>query len=218
MFDPLFSSTRGVTLLGGGEATPQDVREALSHAPDLVAADGGARLAVDMGLTPEAVIGDFDSLGALDAKIPKDRLHRVDEQDSTDFEKCLRHVKAPFILGVGFSGGRLDHELAALSGLLRYPGSNCILIGKEDLVFAAPRKIRLDLPVGCRLSLFPMAKVTGRSQGLRWPIDGLDLQPGGRIGTSNKVTGPVALEFDGPGMLVIAPREVLGHVITALRG
>ena len=60
--------------------------------------------------------------------------------------------------------------------------------------------------------------MTGRSQGLRWPIDGLDFAPSGRIGTSNEVTGPVVLVFDGPGMLVITPREALEQVSAALAG
>ncbi len=61
-----------------------------------------------------------------------------------------------------------------------------------------------------------MAPVTGQSEGLRWPIDGLAFAPNGRVGTSNAVTGPVALRFDGDGMLVILPRTALPQVIKAL--
>ena len=63
-----------------------------------------------------------------------------------------------------------------------------------------------------------MAPARGRSSGLRWPIDGIGFSPSGRIGTSNEVTGPVTLAFDGPGMLVITPREALERVSRALGG
>ena len=59
--------------------------------------------------------------------------------------------------------------------------------------------------------------VTGRSAGLRWPIEGLHLAPDGRIGTSNEALGPVHLEFDAPGMLVILPRAALAVATAFLR-
>jgi thiamine pyrophosphokinase len=65
--------------------------------------------------------------------------------------------------------------------------------------------------------LFPMARVTGRSTGLEWPIAGLIFAPDGVIGTSNRVVARrVTLEFDAPGMLVILPRRRLDAAIRAL--
>ena len=62
-----------------------------------------------------------------------------------------------------------------------------------------------------------MAAITGRSTGLRWPIDGLTLAPDGRIGTSNEVQDRrVTLDFDSDGMLVILPRRNLRAVIAAM--
>ena len=123
---------------------------------------------------------------------------------------------APLMLAVGFTGGRLDHELAAYSALLRFASKSCIIIGPRDLVFHAPPELRLDLKPGSRLALFPLAPVTGRSEGLLWPIDGLDFAAGGRLGTSNTVTGPVRLQMDAPGMLVILPRAALRAAIDGL--
>ena len=64
-----------------------------------------------------------------------------------------------------------------------------------------------------------MGPVRGRSEGLRWPIDGLAFDPTGRIGTSNAATGGVVrLGFDAPRMLVILPVDLLGPVVDRLRG
>jgi thiamine pyrophosphokinase len=72
--------------------------------------------------------------------------------------------------------------------------------------------------VGTRVSLFPMAAVTGRSSGLRWSIDGLAFHPAKRIGTSNEATrGEIRIETDGPGLLVILPRSELDEAAAALR-
>lgn len=206
-----------VTLIGASDVEPQDLAEALAIAPYLVAADGGAATALQHGHTPRIVIGDFDSLPHSVTKVltPDQRL-RVEEQDSTDFEKCLERLETPLILAVGFAGRRLDHELAVYNALVRFPATRCLVLGTHDLVFHAPRELALTLDVGERLSLFPMAPVTGWSEGLRWPIGGIAFAPDGRVGTSNAVTGPVALRFDGDGMLVILPRKALPQAVKAL--
>ncbi len=218
MFPNIVQSRSPVTLLGGGEVSLDDLRAALLQAPVLVAADGGANVALEAGVIPDAVIGDLDSLTETTRRaLPPDRVHLIPEQESTDFEKCLTRISAPYILGVGFTGARVDHLLAVWNALVRHPARRCLILGPEDVAFAAPRDLRLDLAPGTRVSLFPMAPLAGRSRGLRWPIDGLELSPGGRIGTSNEALGPVDLGFDSYGMLVILPRSALAAAIAALR-
>lgn len=215
---PVFQADRGVTLLGGGRLMPDDLSMSLAVAPHLVAADSGAMAALAAGHMPEAVYGDMDSLpAAIRAQIPRDRIHQIAEQTSTDFDKALRHIAAPVILAAGFTGGRVDHELAVYHGLVARPDARCLVVGAQDIVMHAPPRLALDLPVGTRLSLFPMASVTGVSRGLAWPIAGLVFHPAQRIGTSN-VTDDARLElsFDAPGMLLIVPRVHLGVMAAAL--
>lgn len=207
-----------MTLLGGGPVCSETLRSILDQAPVLVAADGGAAHALKVGKLPDAVIGDLDSLDpATRAAIPPERVHHITEQDSTDFDKALRHVSAPVILALGFLGARLDHELAAYHTLVAHPGRLCILIGPVDIVLHVPPALDLMLPPGTRFSLFPMQTVHGTSLGLEWPIDGMTFHPATRIGTSNRVTeGAVSLRMEGPGMLLILPRAHLDAVLQAL--
>lgn len=210
-------STTPIVMIGAGHVSDEDLALVRTLAHPVVAVDGGARTCLAAGFMPEAVIGDFDSAGDFGDAIPADRLHRVSEQETTDFDKCLRSVEAPLVLAFGVTGPRLDHTLAVCSTLVQR-AEKAVVVGEADLLFHAPPRLALSLPTGARLSLFPMREVTGRSEGLRWPIAGIVFAPAGRIGTSNEVTGPVVLDFDGPGMIVIAPREALGAVSAALAG
>jgi thiamine pyrophosphokinase len=218
MKSPIVQSLQGITLAGGGPFGRRDLNLCLSRAPVVVAADGGADGLLRFGAMPRAVIGDFDSISdAARAGIPKENQYLVPEQATTDFDKALRLVKAPFVLALGFAGARLDHGLAAMNTLVSHADRRCVLIGPSDLAFAAPPRLELLLAPGETLSLFPMAPVTGRSEGLEWPIGGLSFAPAGQIGTSNRVVARrVVLDFDAPGMLVILPRRRLDAAIRAL--
>lgn len=213
----IVQSSSPVTLLGGGSLTRGALAGALRLAPCLVAADGGANVALRAGSVPRHVIGDLDSVSAATrAAIPAERFLHVAEQETTDFEKCLTRIEAPFILGLGLSGPRADHTLAVWNALVRHPARRCLILTPRDVAFAAPPRLSLDLRSGTRVSLFPMAPVSGQGTGLRWPIDGLRFAPDGRIGTSNRAEGPVRLAFGRPGMLVILPRAALPAAIAGL--
>jgi thiamine pyrophosphokinase len=220
MNTPIVQSSEGVTLVGGGPVSRAEFRLATARAPRILAADGGADRALAVGYEPEAVVGDFDSISdTARATLGAARLFPIPEQLTTDFDKALRSVAAPFTLALGFTGARIDHGLAVFNTLVRHPDRRCIVIGPRDVIFHAPSRLDLRMRAGDRLSLFPMAPVTGRSTGLEWPIDGLDFAPHGMIGTSNRVTaGQVRLELDRPGMLVILPRARLDVALRSLLG
>lgn len=212
----IVQSQAGVTLAGGSRFSAGLLARARIWAPRLVAADGGADRLLALGARPEAVIGDFDSVSAKAQAQLAGRLFPIREQMTTDFDKALRSIDAPFVLGLGFAGQRLDHGLAVLNGLVRHPEQRCLILSGTDVVFLAPLEMRLDLPVGSRISLFPMGPVTGQSEGLRWPLQGLDFAPDGLIGTSNAVTGPVRLAFSARKMLVILPLAALEAALHGL--
>lgn len=216
---PLLSTAQGVTLIGGGAVSDADLAQATALAPAIMAADSGSERALAAGLMPLAVAGDFDSLSAeVRARMPAGRLHHIAEQDTTDFEKCLSRIAAPFVVAVGFAGPRHDHLLANLTTLARLRRPPCLLLAGTDVMIAAPPRLALDLPAGTRVSLYPMGRVSGESGGLRWPISGLVFEPAGRVGTSNAALGgAVELALDGPCILIL-PRRHLADAVAALTG
>ncbi|MCP5087686.1 MAG: thiamine diphosphokinase [Rhodobacteraceae bacterium] len=208
-----------MTLLGAGATKKPDLNRALRVSERLVCADSGADTALKWGYKPDLVIGDLDS-------VDRDRLRRegipeiqVLDQETTDFEKCLGLLEAKTIIAVGFTGKRLDHQLAAFNALVKYPRKQVLLIGDVDLCFVCPTTLALDLPVGERVSIFPMADCRCKSRGLEWPLAGLDMQPNGQIGTSNRVCQPnVRITVQAGHPICILPKRNLKRVMAALTG
>ncbi len=214
----IVQSDAGVTLVGGGDVAPGALARALERAPRLVAADSGADRALAAGHRPEAVIGDLDSLSpAARVQLGAARLHRIAEQETTDFDKALRSIVAPFVLAVGFTGPRLDHTLGVFNALARHPDRRCLVLGAQDVCFLAPHDLALQLVPGTRLSLFPLGAVSGTSEGLRWPIGGIGFAPAGLTGLSNEVSAPqVRLRLSARRMLVMLPAEALDAALAGL--
>jgi len=202
-------------LVGAGPATRQDFEDASRFARNVIAVDGGFNSLALWGVQPQAVLGDMDSTRS---DIPDGvTVLPIAEQDTTDLEKALRAVTAPLIIGIGFTGGRLDHTLAAMHALVA-ADTPVILIGDKDAVFAAPTEWRAELEERTRISFFPMRRVSAvGSKGLRWPVDGLLMEGGRMIGVSNEVASSrVAVWFGEPGAVTILPRSCLPAIVASL--
>jgi thiamine pyrophosphokinase len=209
----------GVALVGGGELDRAELDAARARCAHVVAADGGANRLRGWGVAADAVIGDMDSVADLPGwERDGARILRIPEQETTDLEKCLYATEAPFYIGVGFTGLRFDHTLAALHALLRWPAKAVVLLGASDVVLLAPPRWSVTVEPGARVSFFPLRPVRGlRSTGLEWPIDGLDFAAGRRIGTSNRATGArVTAAFDREGMAAILEARFLDAALTSL--
>ena len=210
---------RPVTLVGAGALTRGMLDEALALAPDLVAADSGADRLAAWGLAPAAVVGDMDSVADPDRWRAASRFLHLPEQETTDFEKCLYATKSPFYIATGFTGPRVDHLLSVLHAMLARPEKRLVLLGEADAIALLPpgRVVGIDLTPGARVSLFPLLPVRGmHSRGLTWPVEGMEMAPGGRIGTSNVATAArVEVGFNAPGAAIIVERRHLSALVRA---
>ena len=186
----------------------------------VLAADGGINAAINAGLLPKMVIGDMDSVVDLDQLPVSVRQIRLSGQDDTDFEKCLRLIKAPLIVGVGFLDGRLDHSLAAFDAMARLDHDRPVLLaGSNDVVLRLRGNIELLLDRGSRVSVWPLGcQHFIRSEGLDWPLDNLTMQIGHRTGTSNRTNAKTIsiIAGKGDGYLVIVPLAAFDKVLNAV--
>lgn len=102
----------------------------------VIAADGGVAHCAQIGLTPDVILGDFDSLGY----IPQGAQVFPVEKDDTDIMLAVRHglqagFREFFIYG-GLDGPRLDHTMANFQTLsfLRKNSARGYLIGREHII------------------------------------------------------------------------------------
>ena len=171
----------------------------------LVGADGGGDAIGAAGLVPAAIIGDLDSLIDRAGWEARTRVVHVPEQITTDFQKALYSTAAPVTMALGMTGKRLDHTLAALSTVLEYgPERRIMLVDEVDVAFAAVGRFAFEAAAGERVSIHPLVRIGfAHSSGLFYPLDGLMLEPAGRLGTSNAATGGrVEIVPDGAYQLV----------------
>ncbi|MEO8530294.1 MAG: thiamine diphosphokinase [Deltaproteobacteria bacterium] len=197
-----------ILLVGAGPVDQTILSKIATITHVLVAADGGAQTVLQAGLMPAAVIGDGDSLDATSRNvIPPARFHDIADQNSTDLEKSLANIRAPLIIGLGFLGGRFDHALAAMNALVKFRDQPVLLIGEWDACFHIAHDLQVDLAADTRFSVFPMAEARATSTGLAWPLDAHVFSPSGFIGTSNRTTGPVAIQTKDHGLIGIIPQS-----------
>lgn len=212
-----------VILIGGGELNVAALRSLLARGWPLVAADGGANLLREIDCCPEAIVGDLDSVHDLQYWQSRCRLLHLSEQDSTDFEKCLYSISAPAIIALGFTGKRFDHTLAALHAMSRYGREQSIIvIAEQDLLWVRDQSTHLVLRADMRLSIYPLSRVAFESsRGLEYPLDGLVMEQGTAIGTSNRTVDAnveIRTQADNHGLyLLIVPLDAVALVLQQWR-
>lgn len=207
-------------LLGGTLAITDRVREAVAGTR-VIAADGGMRHAVALGVTPELWVGDFDSTSpALFLDWPDvERQPYPAQKAATDGEIAVsealaRGARRVVLLGA-LGGDRSDHPLQhfAQALKLREDGVDVLLSsGEEEAIPLIPGVMTADLPGG---SLFSIVGFTGLEglfiDGARYPLSDFTLPFGSSRTISNVALGPVRITLkSGRGLLLARPHDMTG--------
>ena len=206
-----------LAIVGGGAVDANLLVELAERGVMLVGADGGGDAIGAAGLVPAAIIGDLDSLSDRAAWEARTRVIHIPEQITTDFQKALYSTRAPVTLALGMTGKRLDHTLAALSAVLQFaPSRKLLLVDEVDVALAVVGPIKFNAGLRERVSIHPLLPIRfEHSTGLFYPMDGLTLEPGGLIGTSNEGTGGVVevVPVDETPWLLILGKERLWDLV-----
>jgi thiamine pyrophosphokinase len=159
----------------------------------LLAADGGGDHLARIGLRPDLLIGDLDSVSeATRAWIGEERVVLRPDQDRTDLEKALIHafdeLRLPRLTVLGALGGRPDHEVGNLGLLARRAlGDRLVYRDEGSLILATARRMELEAVPGETWSFWtydPAVRVT--LEGVRWPLHEAPLDAGGHPSISNR--------------------------------
>ena len=157
----------------------------------LICADKGYEYAKTLSLTPDIILGDFDSLGYIpqNAEIfPKDKNY-------SDTELAI--IKAIELgateIDIYFSlGGRLDHELFNIN-LLKYAklrGVKAQIISGNTVASLISESGNYLAKDGNYVSLVPFSDDAHiiKSKGLKYPLDGITVKKGETLTLSNVAT------------------------------
>ena len=191
----------------------RELLEPIGPEDHVIAADGGLKHTEKLGIPPDEILGDFDSLGY----IPADSRVFPVEKDDTDAMLAVRRGLdlgyREFILYGSLDGPRLDHTIAnfqTLQFLCDHGAWGC-LAGNEYLVTVV-KNVTLRFPAGCRgtVSVFCLgADAAGVTlEGLHYPLAKGTLSAGFPLGVSNHFTGAEAsIAVEEGSLLVLWDRK-----------
>ena len=182
--------------------------EPIENAHLIIAADGGVRHTAALGITPQIVLGDFDSLGY----VPEGAEVFPVEKDDTDAMLAIKKGLAlgcdHFILYGSLDGDRLEHTVANFQALqyLQDHGAQGALVGLRQIVTLIqnqaihfPKRFEGDVSVFCMGSDARGVTI----ENLHYNAQDVTLTAGFPLGVSNHFVGKEATVSVQKGSLLL---------------
>lgn len=209
-----------VIFAGGNIQDGIFVKSSLKQAEFVIAADSGAEKTEIYGITPNIVVGDFDSLPLkkLDALKKKNVtiIPSFPEKDQTDTQLAVQTALEKGATSISILGGteqnRLDHVLANVNLTRFSPKIPVYFINGDQKIWIekGPKKVCIHGKTNDLLSLIPFTEiVTGiKTTNLKYPLSHEPLYFGQPRGISNVFKKDyVSVEFS-EGLLLFAHTSI----------
>jgi thiamine pyrophosphokinase len=205
-----------VVIIANGDLTDLNFYRDLLNPDDyIVCANGGTRHAIALGLKPDLIIGDLDSL-------EPDQKHKMEiagsqtvsypsEKDASDLELAVDHalgMKPDNILIIGALGGkRIDHTYINLMLLYRPLCSNirASIIDESQEIMLINNELVIEGSRGDYLSLFALTSEASGivTEGLKFSLKNDSLDFASTRGLSNVFTDSQAKVAIKSGLLLV---------------
>ena len=172
MKDKIFDA---VIVAGGESPTATVPLDVLHNAPYVVCCDGAADRYIDTGHTPDAIVGDGDSISAENREKYAHLLHIIAEQETNDQTKAVRFLMEQGkrrIAIVGATGLREDHTIGNISLLIEYARTGCDVCSFTDYGVFIPCNgtTTHKCHKGQQVSIFSITAKDLSAEGLLYPI------------------------------------------------
>jgi thiamine pyrophosphokinase len=142
----------------------------------IICCDGSADRVIASGYVPDAIIGDMDSLSAVNAARYSDRIFRIGEQETNDLTKSVEWCRSRDLTDLvilGGTGKREDHTLGNISLLAEYAQNVDVRMVTDTGVFIPLlHSSTMESFPGQQVSVFsidPATEIT--SSGLRYGME-----------------------------------------------
>lgn len=177
----------------------------------IICADGGANSAKKLGLIPDFIIGDLDSVETRTLKFyqAKSTIIKIQRQNDTDVEKCLKFaIKKKFdeVVLLGVTGDRLDHTICNLGIVIKFFSKIKIYLSAESSFLIAINQTTIfNSDVGEIISIYAFdnkTKIT--ASGLKYRLNNSSLPFGVKESTSNvSISKMIELKITGGIVFII---------------
>jgi thiamine pyrophosphokinase len=207
---------RTIIFANGDLPNLEKARALLREDDFIIAADGGTRHVLVLGLKPKIIIGDMDSLPANFeiSKFDDDVVLYPRDKNETDLELAIQHaltLNPEQVVILAALGGRLDQTLGniALISDLQPSAFDLRLDDGIEEVFFCRDKVQVNGASGDIVSLIPwQGEVTGVvTTDLKWPLQNEILYPQKTRGISNEMLNDTAAVQIKSGLLLIVHRR-----------
>jgi len=198
---------RAVIISGGRITNYKYIRTQIKPNDTIICADSGYNHAIKLGVTPSAIVGDFDSIG----EIPNDVtcLRYPTRKDLTDTEIAVEYARdkgfQDYLLLAG-TGSRVDHSLTnilLLKSILER-GGRAMLIDENNKIAITDSLLELQESPGSIVSLVPITDCEGvTTKNLEYPLNDAKMYVGRGLGVSNIMVKNNAMVSVSTGVLLV---------------
>lgn len=196
---------RAVIFVNGNRSDLSQVKKIIEKTDFFIAADGGIKHILKLGLIPNVIIGDMDSISSSEqkklTKLCKEQaclfptlIKYPTKKDKTDFELAVDYClinKFREIIIFGILGDRIDHLIANIFLIAKIQTQNPkikiqIIEGKKE-IFVLKNEIIINGKIGDEVSIVPVSeKLEGvTTNGLEYKLQNEVLLFGSTRGISN---------------------------------
>lgn len=151
---------RCVIISGSPDTNVEEIKSLCTSDDFIVCADSGYSFAKKAGLTPNLIIGDFDSLKEelpQNTEVVKLNTHKDDTDTEHCVMECIRRGYKDFLL-LGSIGGRTDHtfaNIATLAFLSEYNYNGIARNNAEEIRILKEGSYEMNNKKGLIFSVFP---------------------------------------------------------------
>ena len=203
---------RCVIIAGSPETNSDFIKKLVKSNDYVICADKGYFYAKNAGITPNLIVGDFDSYYdeiSDDCEIIKLNPHKDDTDTVHSIDVAIEKGFYDFVI-LGALGGRIDHSIANISALqyIHSKGGRGVLVSEtERIEFLSVGKYAYRDCIGETFSVFPFGcnKVCISETGVEYPLDRYYIESSVPLGISNVfISDESIIEiYDGNAILII---------------
>ncbi len=208
---------RCIIIAGSPECDLKFISNIVSDDDFVICADKGLNYALQAGIKPSIVIGDFDSYSG-DSQYKYKVVTLPVHKDETDaMHSAYYALKQGYkkITILCATGGRLDHtygNLATLQYIAERGGKGELLSPYERILFLPTGHYEFDNLKGRTFSMFPYGcgRVLVSNSGMEYPLDRVYIESSVTLGISNVfISDKSSVDiYDGNAIIIMNLKEV----------